>query len=166
MLDTDATCVRRRCTSASDSSAIPRGIDLASADGVERRVYRFPLQQRADVRVRLMRVGEVAEVSALAESAYADDFPLTEGYRAEIAAVAERARDHQVWVATDAASGMLLGTTSTTRAGRAISPLARDGELDFRFLGVASSARRRGSARCSWGMCCCSRASAASRASC
>ena len=117
---------------------------LAPADGVERLVYRFPLQQRADVRVRLMRDDEAAEVSALAESAYADDFPLTEAYRAEIAAVAERARDHQVWVATDAASGMLLGTISTPRAWRAISPLARDGELDFRFLGVASSARRRG----------------------
>ena len=117
---------------------------LASAEGAESLVYRFPLQQRADVRVRLMRVDEAAEVSALAESAYADDFPLTEGYRAEIAAVAERARDHQVWVATDAASGVLLGTASTPRAGQAISRLARDGELDFRFLGVASSARRRG----------------------
>ena len=117
---------------------------LASADGVESVVFRFPLQQRADVRMRLMRDDEAAEVSSLAESAYADDFPLSEAYRAEIAAVAERARDHQVWVATDAASGMLLGTTSTPRAGRAISPLARDGELDFRFLGVASSARRRG----------------------
>ena len=117
---------------------------LASAGNVESAVYRFPLQQRGDVRIRLMRDDEAGEVSALAESAYADDFPLTEGYRAEIAAVAERARDHQVWVATDAASGMLLGTTSTPRAGRAISPLARDGELDFRFLGVASRARRRG----------------------
>ena len=47
-------------------------------------------------------------------------------------------------MATDAASGMLLGTASTPRAGRAISPLAREGELDFRFLGVSAAARRRG----------------------
>ena len=39
---------------------------------------------------------------------------------------------------------MLLGTASTPRAGEAISPLAREGELDFRFLGVAAPARRRG----------------------
>ncbi|WP_448005489.1 GNAT family N-acetyltransferase [Agromyces bauzanensis] len=107
-------------------------------------VYRFPVQSRADVRVRLMRPDEAVEVSALVETAYAGDFELNASYRAEIAAVAERARDHQVWVATDAASGMLLGTVSTPAAGRAISPLARDGELDFRFLGVAAAARRRG----------------------
>ncbi len=107
-------------------------------------VYRYPVQSRADVRVRLMRPDEAAEVSALAVAAYAGDFELNPGYRAEIAAVAGRARDHQVWVATDASSGMLLGTVSTPVAGRTISPLARAGELDFRFLGVAAAARRRG----------------------
>ncbi|KRE21645.1 hypothetical protein ASG80_12680 [Agromyces sp. Soil535] len=107
-------------------------------------MYRYALQERADVRMRLMRTDEADEVSALVEAAYAADFELSEAYRADIAAVAERARDHQVWVATDAASGMLLGTVSTPRAGRAISPLARAGELDFRFLGVTAGARRRG----------------------
>jgi len=116
----------------------------ASTDDADAVVYRFALQERADVRVRLMRPDEAGEVSALVESAYATDFELSEEYRASIAAVAERARDHQVWVATDAASGMLLGTVSTPRPGRAISPLAREGELDFRFLGVTAAARRRG----------------------
>ncbi|WP_448810720.1 GNAT family N-acetyltransferase [Agromyces bauzanensis] len=106
--------------------------------------YRLALQARDDVRIRLMRPDEADEVSALVLAAYTGDFVLNAGYRAEIAAVAERARDHQVWVATDAASGMLLGTASTPRPGRAISPLAREGELDFRFLGVAAAARRRG----------------------
>ena len=139
---------------------------LASAGGLESVVYRFPLQQRADVRVRLMRDDEAAEVSALAESAYADDFPLTEGYRAEIAAVAERASDHQVWVATDAASGMLLGTTSTPRepGGR-----SRRWRATARWTSGSWASRpaRAGaeSARFSWGTCCCSRASAACRAS-
>ncbi len=100
--------------------------------------------QRDDVRVRIMRPDEADEVSAMVEAAYAADFELSQGYRADIAAVAERANDHQVWVATDAASGILLGTVSTPRAGRAISPLAQAGELDFRFLGVAAGARRRG----------------------
>jgi ribosomal protein S18 acetylase RimI-like enzyme len=117
---------------------------VASTGDVDAVAYRFPLQQRADVRVRLMRAEEADEVSALVEAAYAADFELSETYRADIAAVAERARDHQVWVATDAASGILLGTVSTPRAGRAISPLARAGELDFRFLGVTAGARRRG----------------------
>ena len=106
--------------------------------------YRFALQERADVRVRLMLPAEAAAVSALVESAYAADFELSDGYRASIAAVDERAREHQVWVATDATSGILLGTLSTPRAGRAISPLAQEDELDFRFLGVAAEARRRG----------------------
>ena len=123
---------------------VPERDAIASTGDVDAVVFRFPLQQRADVRLRLMRPDEADEVSALTEAAYAVDFELSDGYRAEIAAVAARARDHQVWVATDAASGMLLGTASTPRAGRAISPLAREGELDFRFLGVAAGARRRG----------------------
>jgi ribosomal protein S18 acetylase RimI-like enzyme len=102
------------------------------------------MPRRGDVEVRLIRPDETEAVSMLAEAAYAGDFELSDGYRAEIAAVAERARDHEVWVATDATSGDLLGTVSTPREGRTISPLARAGELDFRFLGVASEARRRG----------------------
>jgi ribosomal protein S18 acetylase RimI-like enzyme len=101
-------------------------------------------QLRDDVHVRLMRPDEAEAVSALVGAAYSDDFALSDHYRAEIVAVAERAREHQVWVATDAASGTLLGTASTPRAGHAISALAREGELDFRFLSVASEARRRG----------------------
>ncbi|GAA1820855.1 GNAT family N-acetyltransferase [Agromyces neolithicus] len=97
-----------------------------------------------DIRVRLMRSDEVEAVTGLVEAAYASDFELSDAYRADIVAVAERARDHQVWVATDAATGALLGTVSTPRPAGAISPLAREGELDFRFLGVAAQARRRG----------------------
>ncbi len=102
------------------------------------------LQLRDDVLVRLMRPDETDAVATLVERAYSIDFELNEGYRADIAAVADRARQHQVWVATDAASRMLLGTVSTPAQGAAISPLARPGELDFRFLGVAAEARRRG----------------------
>ena len=123
---------------------VPERDANASTGDVDALVYRFPLQLRGDVLVRLMHPGEADDVSELTEAAYAVDFELSDAYRADIAAVAERARDHQVWVATDAASGMLLGTASTPRAGNAISPLARDGELDFRFLGVAAGARRRG----------------------
>ena len=112
-----------------------------SAGDVDSFVYRFALQQRADVRVRLMRADEADVVSALVESAYAADFELSDEYRASIAAVAERARDHQVWVAADATTGALLGTASTPRAGGAISPLARDERTRLPF----PRGRRRGS---------------------
>ena len=58
--------------------------------------------------------------------------------------MATRAREHEVWVAEDLATGELLGTVATPRPGRHISPLGQDGELDFRLLAVAPAARRRG----------------------
>jgi ribosomal protein S18 acetylase RimI-like enzyme len=126
---------------------VPARDVTSAASGVEALAHRLPLQQRDDVCVRLVRADEIDAVAQLTEAAYAVDFELSPGYRADIVAVADRARDHQVWVATDAASGALLGTASTPRAHRAISPLARAGELDFRFLGVAAEARRRGIGR-------------------
>lgn len=111
---------------------------------VDSLVYRFGLQQRDDVVIRLMRDDEADAVAELVESAYAADFELNPGYRADIVAVAERARAHRVWVAVDTATGELLGTASTPRTGTTMSPVARAGELDFRFLGVAPGARRRG----------------------
>ncbi|QTX04055.1 GNAT family N-acetyltransferase [Agromyces archimandritae] len=107
-------------------------------------VYRFALQERADVRVRLMLPGEAEEVGALTASAYEHDYEIGEGYRAQMLAVAERAERHLVWVAVDAASGELLGTVSTPRPVETMSALARPGELDFRLLAVAPDARRRG----------------------
>ena len=60
VLDTGCaqSCARRRCTSASGFEREPARDVIASAAGVEALVYRFPLQQRADVRVRLMRADE------------------------------------------------------------------------------------------------------------
>ena len=98
----------------------------------------------AGLYVRLIRPDEVVAVAELAETAYASDFTLNEGYRRDIAAVGRRARHHEVWVAVDATTGDLRGTVSTPQAGETMSQVARDGELDFRFLGVAPEARRRG----------------------
>lgn len=95
-------------------------------------------------RVRLVRDAEMAAVRALVRQAYAGDFALSAAYLAEIEAVAERARVHEVWVAADA-NGALLGTVTTPRAGARLSAVARnEDELDFRFLGVSSAARGRG----------------------
>lgn len=95
--------------------------------------------------VRLVRADEVSAVRTMVRQAYAGDFDLSATYLAEIEAVAERAREHEVWVAADADTGELLGTVTTPREGSRLSPVARDDdELDFRFLGVSSGARGRG----------------------
>lgn len=100
---------------------------------------------RGRIDVRLVHDGEHEAVGALARRAYAGDFQLSAEYLVEIESVAERAREHEVWVAADAATGALLGTVSTPRAGRRMSAVARhDDELDFRFLGVSAEARGRG----------------------
>lgn len=95
------------------------------------------------VTVRLVEPSEHAAVGALLVEAYTSDYAISGEYLESLAAVAERAAEHEVWVAVDA-DGALLGSVATPRAGRLISELARDGELDFRLLGVAPAARGRG----------------------
>ncbi|GAA1837385.1 GNAT family N-acetyltransferase [Agromyces salentinus] len=101
-------------------------------------------RERDGVLIRLVRPDEVDAVSALAVGAYAASYRLSDTYRSDIGAVADRVRQHEVWVAVDAASGALLGTVSTPREGRVMSAVAHEGELDFRLLAVAAEARRRG----------------------
>lgn len=102
-----------------------------------------------DVVVRLVREDEHALVADLLERAYTADYTISDEYRASLRAVAERAAEHEVWVAVrDAGPGpALLGSVATPRAGRTISDLARPGELDFRLLGVDPAARGRGIGR-------------------
>lgn len=101
--------------------------------------------ESAPVRLRLMHDAEAGLVGRVVRQAYAADYELGEEYLAEIEAVAERARDHEVWVAEDAATGDVLGTVTTPRRGRRMSAVAKHAdELDFRFLGVSADARGRG----------------------
>ncbi|WP_235533790.1 GNAT family N-acetyltransferase [Sanguibacter sp. Leaf3] len=97
----------------------------------------------APVTVRLVEPSEHDAVAALLVEAYTSDYDISGEYRASLSAVAERAAEHQVWVAVGA-DDQLLGTVATPRAGRLISELAHDGELDFRLLGVSPAARGRG----------------------
>lgn len=107
--------------------------------------------------IRLVRPDEHAAVAELLLDAYGSDYTLSAVYRASLGEVAERAAEHEVWVAVDdaaapkpgpgvgqRAAGALLGTVVTPRPGRVISELARPGEVDFRLLGVAPAARGRG----------------------
>lgn len=102
-----------------------------------------PPRDAAPVTVRLVEPSEHAAVGALLVDAYTSDYDISGEYLESLAAVAERAAEHEVWVAVDA-DGALLGSVATPRPGRLISELARDGELDFRLLGVSPAARGRG----------------------
>ncbi len=93
--------------------------------------------------IRLVRPDERAAVAELLLDAYGSDYLLSADYRTSLGEVAERAVEHEVWVAVDD-DGALLGTVVTPRPGRVISELARPGEVDFRLLGVAPAARGRG----------------------
>jgi ribosomal protein S18 acetylase RimI-like enzyme len=108
-------------------------------------VFRFDLQPRPGLLVRLVRVHELDRVADLTVAAYAGDYDdLSADYLASIGDVGPRARDHEVWVVEDRASGALLGTVSTPRPGANISLLGQPGELDFRLLAFDRAARGRG----------------------
>lgn len=107
--------------------------------------YAYPLQERDDVRVRLVRDAEIAEVSDMVLAAYRDDYAhLDASYLEVIADVASRAESALVWVAEDVTTGALLGTVTTPRNRELITLVSEPGEMDIRLLGVAHSARGRG----------------------
>jgi len=112
-----------------------------SGASIEHVVFRLRLQPDDGLFVRLALPHEFDEVAALSLRAYELDYEISEEYRASILAVGDRAAEHQVWVAADAATGALLGSVATPRRGRTISPLA---QYDFRLLAVDPSARGRG----------------------
>lgn len=97
--------------------------------------------------IRRIRPEEHDEVARILLAAYESDYPVGERYRAVILDVAERAREHETWVAADPEDDRPLGTVTTGRPGQLITPIGRPGELDFRLLGVDPRARRRGVGR-------------------
>lgn len=99
------------------------------------------------VAVRLSAPAEYEEIGRLSVAAYEHDYDISERYRADLADVTSRAHEHEVWVAVDRASGELLGTVVTPRPDGHLGHLAEEGELGFRLLAVAPSARRRGVGR-------------------
>jgi GNAT superfamily N-acetyltransferase len=101
----------------------------------------------SDVLIRLAAPGEYEEIAELSEAAYSHDYEISDAYRQSLRDVAARAAKHEVWVAVDRSTGQLLGTAVTPRPGGHVSELGRSGELDFRLLAVAPSARRRGIGR-------------------
>lgn len=106
--------------------------------------FRRSIRRSEDVAVRLVRDDEHDAVADLSERAYTLEYDISDGYRSTLRNVAERAQQHQVWVAVDTLDGALLGAVATPKRGNTISPLAQAGELDFRLLAVDPPARGRG----------------------
>ncbi len=93
--------------------------------------------------VRLVDPHEYAEAGRITAEAYSASYEgLSEAYLASLADVDGRVAQGEVWVAVDGAE--IVGTVWTPRRGERLSPLAREGELDFRQLAVAPAARGRG----------------------
>jgi ribosomal protein S18 acetylase RimI-like enzyme len=101
----------------------------------------------SDVLIRLAAPSEYEAIGELGETAYSHDYDITDGYRQRVRDVAARAAEHEVWVAADRHTGQILGTVTAPGPGGRISELAQDGELDFRLLAVAPTARRCGIGR-------------------
>ncbi|WP_240646130.1 GNAT family N-acetyltransferase [Georgenia sp. SYP-B2076] len=96
----------------------------------------------AALHFRLVRPEEHDAVGELLLAAY-DEYGMGGAYRAHLRDVAGRVAEQEVWVALDD-GGTIVGTVVTPREGRTLTPLARAGELDFRFLAVSPAARGRG----------------------
>lgn len=93
--------------------------------------------------IRLVEPHEHAEAGRITAEAYRHSYEgLTEGYLASLADVEGRVAQGEVWVALD--GDEIVGTVWVPRPGERLSPLAREGELDFRQLAVAPSARGQG----------------------
>lgn len=93
--------------------------------------------------IRLVAPDEHADAGRLTVDAYRHSYEgLTAGYLASLADVATRVAQGEVWVALD--GDEIVGTVWTPRPGERLSPLAVEGELDFRQLAVAPTARGRG----------------------
>lgn len=94
----------------------------------------------APIEVRPVRPEEVAEAGALVEAAYATGGLLDNdrGYGAHVRDVAGRVGDVPVLVAVR--DGRIVGSVTIAPHGSRHSELAREGEVEFRYLGVAPEA--------------------------
>lgn len=99
----------------------------------------------SDLEIRLARDTELKAVGELTLAAYSAERSLVDGvgYAAELVDAAKRAEEAELLVAVDG-DGTLLGTVTIARPGTPFAELSREGELEFRMLGVLPSATGRG----------------------
>ncbi len=98
-----------------------------------------------DVQIRPPRPEEHAAAGEVTVRAYEADGHLAGGvgYDAKLRDIARRVELAEVLVAVDGA-GAVLGTVTIVRPGSDYAEISRPGELEFRMLAVAPSARGRG----------------------
>ncbi len=97
--------------------------------------------------VRTATDAELDPAGVVARDAFADEGIGDEAYAAVIADARSRAAVADVLVALDGEGGSVVGTVTFALAGTPYADVARPGEAEFRMLGVAASARRRGAGR-------------------
>lgn len=104
-----------------------------------------PSAESHPVTVRAARRDELEQVGQLTLEAYLADGVVQPGgaYARELADASRRAQDAELLVAADP-QGRLLGTITVCTPDSPLGQLSRPGELEFRMLAVAPSARRRG----------------------
>lgn len=91
------------------------------------------------IEIRRARPEELAAVGEQTVAAYAEFVPAEDPYRARLADAAARAAAAELWVALH--DGALVGSVTVSEAGGPYADVARDGELEFRMLGVAPAGR-------------------------
>lgn len=98
-----------------------------------------------DVEIRPPRPEEYAAAGEVTVLAYDVDGHLAGdvGYDAQLRDIARRAEEAEVLVAVDD-TGEVLGTVTVVLPGSPYAEISRPGELEFRMLAVAPSARGRG----------------------
>jgi ribosomal protein S18 acetylase RimI-like enzyme len=91
--------------------------------------------------IRLARPTEYDEVGELTSEAYANDgfIPAGSDYGLTLRNAADRAAKAELWVAANDSG--LLGTVTFCVPGSVYGELGRDGEGEFRMLGVSPKAR-------------------------
>jgi len=99
----------------------------------------------ADLTIRPAEEADLAAVGAITVEAYRVDGFLegTEDYADTLADAAARFQAADLLVAVDA-SGEVLGSVTVVRPGTPYAEVSEPGELEFRMLSVAASARGRG----------------------
>ncbi|MFI6096759.1 GNAT family N-acetyltransferase [Lentzea sp. NPDC051213] len=100
----------------------------------------------ADLLIRPAREADLPAVGAITVEAYRVDGFLdgTDDYADTLADAASRFRDAELLVAVDGASAEVLGSVTVVHPGTPYAEISESGELEFRMLSVASSARGRG----------------------
>ncbi|SDG37226.1 L-amino acid N-acyltransferase YncA [Lentzea fradiae] len=99
----------------------------------------------ADPHIRPARQSDLPAVGEITVEAYVADGHVTaqDDYAANLADAASRFRDAELLVAVDDADEV-LGSVTVVHPGTPYAEISRPGELEFRMLSVASSARGKG----------------------